>query len=102
MFSIGVGSGAKMAELNAMATDPDSDHVFVVTDFSSLSGIKGSLQAKVRLLVMCHLTTSTARILDWQNVTVSNESDNAQDVWHHRYITRRNNRQQHVLGLSLY
>ena len=43
IFSIGVGSGAKLTELNAMATDPDKTHVFTVTNFSSLDKIKGTL-----------------------------------------------------------
>ena len=43
VFSIGVGSGAKMSELNAMATDPDNSHVFTVTNFNSLNTIKGTL-----------------------------------------------------------
>ena len=46
VFSIGVGSGAKMSELNAMATNPDSSHVFTVTNFNSLSTIKGTLAQK--------------------------------------------------------
>ncbi|GFO24025.1 LOW QUALITY PROTEIN: collagen alpha-5(vi) chain [Plakobranchus ocellatus] len=46
VFSIGVGGGAKQSELNAIATDPDSSHVFVVTDFDSLNQIKGTLQQK--------------------------------------------------------
>ena len=35
-----------MAELNAMATDPDSSHVFTVTNFNSLNTIKGTLAQK--------------------------------------------------------
>ncbi|XP_053401477.1 uncharacterized protein LOC123550590 isoform X2 [Mercenaria mercenaria] len=46
VFSIGVGSGAKRSELNAMATDPDATHVFTVTNFASLDNIKGSLSKK--------------------------------------------------------
>ncbi|XP_035826806.1 uncharacterized protein LOC101848762 [Aplysia californica] len=46
VFSIGVGGGAKQSELNAIASDPDKDHVFVVTNFDSLNQIKGSLQQK--------------------------------------------------------
>ncbi|GFR96142.1 collagen alpha-5(VI) chain, partial [Elysia marginata] len=46
VFSIGVGGGAKQSELNAIATDPDNSHVFVVTDFDSLNQIKGSLQQR--------------------------------------------------------
>ena len=46
VFSIGVGSGAKMSELNAMATDPDNSHVFTVTNFNSLNTIKGTLAQK--------------------------------------------------------
>lgn len=46
VFSIGVGSGAKLSELNAMATDPDATHVFQVTNFASLDNIKGTLSKK--------------------------------------------------------
>ena len=43
MFSIGVGNQTDQTELNAIASDPDSTHVFSVDDFNSLSGIIGSL-----------------------------------------------------------
>ena len=46
IFSIGVGSGAKLSELNAMATDPDKTHVFTVTNFASLNTIKAGLAQK--------------------------------------------------------
>ncbi|XP_076472733.1 matrilin-1-like [Babylonia areolata] len=39
IFSIGIGSGIPVTELNEMATDPDADHVFSVSGFSGLSGI---------------------------------------------------------------
>ena len=39
IFAIGV-SGAKRAELNAIATDPDHSHVFFVTYFDALNFIK--------------------------------------------------------------
>lgn len=45
VFSIGVGS-AKVSELNQMATDPDSQHVFVVNNFDALTQIKGELAKK--------------------------------------------------------
>ena len=47
MFSIGVGDGPDQTELNAIASDPDSTHVFSVDDFNSMSRIIGSLQKGV-------------------------------------------------------
>ena len=46
VFSIGVGSGANENELKAMATDPDVNHVFTVTTFTSLDNITGTLAQK--------------------------------------------------------
>ena len=46
LFSIGIGSGIPMSELNEIATDPDSDHVFAVSSFSALDSIKSSFQAQ--------------------------------------------------------
>ena len=46
VFSIGVGSGANEHELKAMATDPDVNHVFTVTNFASLDNITGTLAQK--------------------------------------------------------
>ena len=40
IFSVGIGSGIPLGELNEMATDPDSDHVFAVSNFNALQGIK--------------------------------------------------------------
>ena len=44
LFSVGVGSGISRPELNQMATDPDSTHVFTVDDFSKLAQIKALFQ----------------------------------------------------------
>ena len=44
LFSVGVGSGVSRPELNEMATDPDSSHVFTVDDFSKLAQIKALFQ----------------------------------------------------------
>ena len=46
LFSVGVGSGISRPELNEMATDPDSSHVFTVDDFSKLAQIKALFQAQ--------------------------------------------------------
>ena len=46
LFSIGIGSGIPLGELNEIATDPDSDHVFAVTGFSGLTAIKNSVKAQ--------------------------------------------------------
>ena len=56
IFSIGVGSGAKLSELNAMATDPDKTHVFTVTNFASLNTIKAGLAQKTcegKIVIPC-------------------------------------------------
>lgn len=46
MLAIGVGSGAKAAELNAIATDPDSTHVFQADNFDALNSLKALLSNK--------------------------------------------------------
>ncbi|GAB1606677.1 type VI, alpha, partial [Argonauta hians] len=46
IFSIGVGSGVKVSELNNMASDPDKEHVFTVTDFSAFGNIQNELATK--------------------------------------------------------
>lgn len=46
VFSVGVGAGPNLPELNSMATDPDNQHVFVVNNFDALTQIKGTLQQK--------------------------------------------------------
>ena len=51
LFSIGIGTG--VTELNAIASDPDSDHVFTVTSFSGLSNIESSFQTKACTSVVC-------------------------------------------------
>ncbi|KAL3859113.1 hypothetical protein ACJMK2_009345 [Sinanodonta woodiana] len=54
IFSIGVGSGPTMTELNAIATDPDSTHVLQVTNFDKLNLIKSTLTKKT-----CDVMAST-------------------------------------------
>ncbi|KAK7478695.1 hypothetical protein BaRGS_00030080 [Batillaria attramentaria] len=46
VFAVGVGN-IDRDELNAIASDPDNDHVFVVGNANALSGIKQSLQDKI-------------------------------------------------------
>ena len=46
IFAIGVGSGIDRHELNGIATDPDSQHVFTVNNFDALTQIKGELEQK--------------------------------------------------------
>lgn len=46
VFSIGIGSGISKAELNDIASDPDSEHVMTITNFNQLSQIQGAFQAK--------------------------------------------------------
>lgn len=47
IFSIGVGSGIDIAELNAIASDPDSEFVYVAQDFQDLQTIVVGLADKV-------------------------------------------------------
>lgn len=42
-FAIGVGPGPVLSQLNAIATDPDADHVFQVNDFGALGSITATL-----------------------------------------------------------
>ena len=44
LLAVGI-QNANMVELNAIATDPDSDHVFTVSNFFQLSNITASFQA---------------------------------------------------------
>ena len=37
IFSVGIGSGVNINELNGIASDPDSTHVLTVSDFSAAS-----------------------------------------------------------------
>jgi len=39
-FGIGIGSGAPVGQINQIATDPDSDHVYLVSNFNNLDSIK--------------------------------------------------------------
>ena len=45
IFSIGVGSNVNPAELNVIATDPDSTHVFRMSSFNDLAGWVDKLSA---------------------------------------------------------
>lgn len=45
IFSIGVGSYVNPAELNLIATDPDSTHVFRMSSFNDLAGWVDKLSA---------------------------------------------------------
>lgn len=47
LFSIGVGSLVSVPQLNQIATDPDSVHVFTVTSYATLNTILASLVAAV-------------------------------------------------------
>lgn len=39
VFAVGVGPFIDQAELNAIASDPDAEHVFLVTDFADLQNV---------------------------------------------------------------
>ena len=43
VFSVGVGSGYNLAELNEIATDPDETHVLTVHSFNALDTIEETL-----------------------------------------------------------
>ena len=47
IYVIGVGSGVNSAQLNSIASDPDSTHVFPVTDFPSLEAALGAVVGNV-------------------------------------------------------
>ena len=46
VLAIGVGHGAKKSELNAMATDPDSAHVYTADNFDALGSLQALLSTK--------------------------------------------------------
>lgn len=46
VLAIGVGSGVSRKELNAIATDPDSTHVFMADNFDALKSLKALLSTK--------------------------------------------------------
>ena len=46
LFSVGVGSAVSLKELNAIATDPDKDHVLTVSHFDKLAGISALFTQK--------------------------------------------------------
>jgi hypothetical protein len=43
LFSIGVGASVSIPQLNQIATDPDTSHVFTVTSYANLKTILGQL-----------------------------------------------------------
>jgi hypothetical protein len=47
IFSVGVGTGIDITELNAIASDPDSEFVFLAQNFQDLQNIVNSLADKV-------------------------------------------------------
>ena len=47
IFAIGVGSSVSMDTLNAIASEPDADHVFTTSDYSALLGIIDDLMTAV-------------------------------------------------------
>ena len=46
VLAIGIGSGISKAELNSIATDPDSTHVFTADNFDALKTLKALLATK--------------------------------------------------------
>ena len=46
VLAIGVGSGITKSELNAIATDPDSSHVYSADNFDALKSLKALLSTK--------------------------------------------------------
>lgn len=47
IFSVGVGSGVDITELNAIASDPDTEFVFLAQNFQDLQNIVNALADKV-------------------------------------------------------
>ena len=82
MFSIGVGDGPDQTELNAIASDPDSTHVYSVEDYNYLRGIKGSLQKRVcktKLAILCSGKADIMFLLESSNSVGSKNFDLALD-----------------------
>ena len=50
IFSVGVGDDISRAELNEIASDPDSSHVLTVKDFTKLNAIKAAFQVRGNLV----------------------------------------------------
>lgn len=46
MLAIGVGTGVDDNELNAIASDPDSQNVYKAATFDTLKSLRGLLAAK--------------------------------------------------------
>ena len=44
---VGVGSGVLESQMNAIASDPDAEHYFYVTDFTALDTIIANLTSGV-------------------------------------------------------
>ena len=47
IYSVGVGAGVDMAELQAMATDPDSRHLFTAQNYDALSSLSDLMSTKI-------------------------------------------------------
>jgi len=47
IYSIGVGNNVNIQELNGIASDPDTDYVYRVDNFDSITAIKGALVKEV-------------------------------------------------------
>lgn len=46
MFGIGIGNDVNANELSSIASDPDSEYVYTVTNFASLATIVSSLSQR--------------------------------------------------------
>lgn len=54
IFSIGVGDEINLSELQDMATDPDTNHVFQVGGYNAISGITAQVLKDIcRIKVIC-------------------------------------------------
>ncbi|XP_013410815.1 uncharacterized protein LOC106173996 isoform X2 [Lingula anatina] len=65
VFAIGIGPNIQTSELNAIASDPDSDYVIKVAGFDGLQALQVQLAAKA-----CAVTTTPAPPTTTQIVTV--------------------------------
>jgi uncharacterized protein YegL len=77
IFAVSVGSATNPAELQEIATDPDSGHYFAVADFSRLEGI---LQQLVAAVVSPEATNAVLSLTVNPDLAVSNVAVTAGSV----------------------
>ena len=78
MISVGVGDGINFGELNDIATDPDSSHVFLVNDYDSLDVILGTLRQAAcvaEAAVLCDVEADIVFLLDVSHIFSEQQLD---------------------------